>query len=194
MIRVILVALLVGCSVVPPPRPSEVPGDAVYSGGPKGGYWLQCDEGEQLRECRVFHTTGSLYQSGDFTFLETLPECYPGFVLADYRFGGGFLIPSLVRFEGQNLFLAGVQGSENLESQIMDRYSDAYGLRPARVQIAQRDECENGSYEAGFDGIEHAIRGRIWAGAIFQVWDPRAGRPLNSEPLVLPPDGTRGDP
>jgi|GEM_PF-2596805 len=183
-----MIALLViGCvlSGCAPSRPASVPADAVYSGGSKGGRWLDCDaEGDGYR-CDVYTQNGRLYQSGSFGFLRELPECFPGFVLADYRFNGGYLTPRLVRFEGQELFLAEAVDANALEASVAERFEEVYQVRPTSVTLTPADECGNRNYEAAFSNLSDAITGRVWAGAFFQVWRPR-DQPPNSEPLVLP--------
>jgi hypothetical protein len=67
---VITVMLLGGCAhVSSPERPPNVPASAVWSGGPDGGNWFDCDtkQDSEYNHCMVYaDVTGIVLESGRY--------------------------------------------------------------------------------------------------------------------------------
>ena len=65
------VAVAVGCGYrkVPPDRPTGVPAQAVWAGGPDGGSFILCEIelGRDVNTCTVYNEdTGQVMEQGDF--------------------------------------------------------------------------------------------------------------------------------
>lgn len=60
--------LLVGCQHTPPTRPSNVPATAVWSGGPDGGDWFECESTQSSHNrCTVYaDVSGAVVESGRY--------------------------------------------------------------------------------------------------------------------------------
>jgi hypothetical protein len=68
----VIAALLVGCSPGQS-RPSNLPTDATWLGGPDGGVWLACVQLNPSRlRCSVFQENGDLLQSGTYSAKSTV--------------------------------------------------------------------------------------------------------------------------
>jgi hypothetical protein len=67
---IVLIILLSGCtSVSEPERPPSVPMTAVWSGGPDGGNWFDCDSkrDSEYNRCTVYaDVTGVVLESGRY--------------------------------------------------------------------------------------------------------------------------------
>lgn len=57
-----------GCGVNPPPRPSNVPAEAIWAGGSDGGAWIQCSplSGKWEFHCIVYRDEGELWAKGTY--------------------------------------------------------------------------------------------------------------------------------
>lgn len=60
----LLAATLHGCSVLPepPPRPSNVPPDAIRLGGSKASWWVKCVHQAGANRCSVFNGGGAVLE------------------------------------------------------------------------------------------------------------------------------------
>lgn len=145
-------------------RPENVPQSAIFSGGIKGGSWLQCTQNVAMFKCDVYNYTGRLYESGDFKFATHIIPCYPSFIVSDYRINGGYMVPKNVKQVGTNLSILLKDEGYRLDDTLKDLFPNS------NLQIQYSDDCKNGHYIAlSPDGKKKS--GRIWAGQFFQVFE-----------------------
>lgn len=171
-IIILLNFALVGCVTIAI-RPSIVPRSAIFSGGIKGGSWLACLPKSEQYECDVYSYKGGLYEHGTFDFETSFNACYPSFILTDYRYRRGFLIPKSVLLVGQGIHIESKGQDENLQSAINRAYGQSNQAQPMQVSLHLEGACENGYYEATFADGAPKQRGRVWAGKFFQIWPIR---------------------
>lgn len=145
-------------------RPENVPLSAIFSGGIKGGSWLQCTQSAAIFNCEVYNYTGRLYESGEFEFANNVPKCFPSFIVSDYRMNGGYMVPRNVKQFGSKLRILRKNEALSLESAIKAQFPKS------ELEIIFLDDCQNGHYSVNFgEGIRKS--GRIWAGEFFQVFE-----------------------
>ena len=67
---IILIYLPIGCTITSDPdRPQNVPASAVWSGGPDGGNWFDCDseKNSAYNNCTVYaDVTGAVIETGKY--------------------------------------------------------------------------------------------------------------------------------
>jgi hypothetical protein len=70
LIPIVVLIMLSGCTgVSDPERPGNVPATAIWSGGPDGGNWFDCDSGKnsEYNNCAVYaDVTGVVIESGKY--------------------------------------------------------------------------------------------------------------------------------
>ncbi len=145
-------------------RPENVPQSAIFSGGIKGGSWLQCTQNAAIFNCDVYNYTGRLYESGEFEFANIVPKCFPSFIVSDYRMNGGYMVPRNVKQFSSKLRILRKNETLSLESAIKAQFPKS------ELEIIYLDDCQNGHYSVNFgEGVRKS--GRIWAGEFFQVFE-----------------------
>jgi hypothetical protein len=63
-----------GCSSSSEPsdRPSQVPSDAIWAGGPDGGAYIRCSDPQAKRnKCVVYFANGAVWMAGDFVLQQS---------------------------------------------------------------------------------------------------------------------------
>lgn len=141
-------------------RPNGIPTNAVFSGGIKGGSWLDCQKIDKDFECAVYNYTGRLYEQGQFEFAAKIPKCYPAFIVSDYRINGGYMVPIKVSQISSKLKIVRTRENNSIETEIAQLFPGA------KITIELDGDCKNGFYRAEIDGKIKS--GRIWAGKFFQ--------------------------
>ncbi len=168
--RIMLVASLVlqTACVGLAKRPKGLPPDASLAGGIKGGSWLKCNNDGDLLHCEIFNYAGRFFEAGIFEPADSIPTCYPSFIITDYRFDKKALVPMKVkRFNGGGYILKRSK-SETIEATINNGYRDTQNLEIRNMVTKYNDECYNGSYTANLpNGNE--VAARIWAGEFVEI-------------------------
>jgi len=151
-------------------RPRDVAQKAVFSGGVKGGTWITCVGVGGLQNCDIRNYKGRLYEQGLFSLEPTINPCFPSYIVGDYRYQGGFLIPKTVRQIGQNIVIQKKEDNQTLQESIFIAFAQIHDIRPMVVELHVDGSCQNGFYEAKLQGNDVTQTGRIWGGSFFQIW------------------------
>src|SRR5690606_35781781 len=68
-LAILFLAIVFSCEkvVMPPPRPVNVPSDAIWAGGVDGGDWIRCVKYKNCFQCAIFEDfKGRLIETGAY--------------------------------------------------------------------------------------------------------------------------------
>lgn len=149
-------------------RPRNLPPNAMLAGGVKGGSWLKCDKDGEFMRCEIYNYAGRFYEAGLFLPSDFVPDCYPSFILTDYRFDKKALLPIKVRRNNGGGYIIKRNSEEAIDATIAKAYFTTQNLGLISVKVNIDDKCNNGNYTAiSNDGIE--LSAHIWAGEFAEI-------------------------
>lgn len=149
-------------------RPKGLPQNAMLAGGVKGGSWLKCDNEGKLARCEIYNYAGRFFEAGLFEPTAQIPDCYPSFIITDYRFDKKALIPLKVRRNNGGGYIIKRDSNETIQETIAKAYLTTQKVSINSLDVKIDDKCQNGHYFAqSEEGGE--LSAHIWAGDFAEI-------------------------